>query len=93
MGIARITIPARQGDLTAIDVKALGGGWDNGPWLGWRHDSWISADPSQCQMLVIIRANVEAANAASVLDKLKGDTLCVADYSSGSPGSGLVRLP
>jgi hypothetical protein len=87
IGIARITVPARQGNVTAIDVSALGVGWDAGPWLGWRDDSRIEADPAQCHLLVVIRAAVEAANAASVLNKLKGEKICVADYTGGSLGS------
>jgi hypothetical protein len=81
VGIVQVTTPARAGDLAAVDIKTLGLGWDAGPWLGWRAGSWISADPAKCQLLVVIRATAEAANAAQVLQTLKGKDLCVADYT------------
>lgn len=81
VGIVRITLPAKSGDLTAIDGKTLGLGWDGGPFLGFRKASWVIASPDECQLLVIVRSPVEAANAAQVLERLKGETICVADYT------------
>lgn len=82
LGLVRIQIPDRQGELSAMSVKALGVGWDQGPFLGWRDASWILADPAQCQLVVIVRSGVEADNAAKVLGQLKGEGLCVADFSN-----------
>ena len=81
-GLAKITIPDRQGQLAAVSVKALGLGWDSGPFLGWRDSSWVIADPAQCQLVVIVRSGVEAENATRVLEQLKGEQVCVADFSN-----------
>ena len=81
LGIVRITLPDKAGDFAAIDAKTLGAGWDDGFFLGLRNASWVIASPEQCQLLVIVRSKVEAANAAQVLDRLKGEPICVADYT------------
>lgn len=84
LGALLVTVPDRQGDLAAYSVKGLGAGWQSGPWLGWRSDHWVSADPAKCQMLVVIRSAAEAENATKVLERLKGEDICVADYTSAS---------
>jgi hypothetical protein len=81
IGVVRVERPALSGWPRVSEVKALGAGWDGGPWLGWRSDSLIEADPSKCQLIVVIRAPVEAANAAEVLRSLKGMQPCVVDYT------------
>jgi hypothetical protein len=82
VGVVRVEAPARSGDFSAVGVESLGIGWDSGIFLGWRAGSWVSADPSKCQMLVIIRKSVEAEAAAGVLQSLGGTNACVADFSN-----------
>lgn len=82
LGVVRVTVPARAGDLSAVSVKTAGLGWQHGPWLGWRSDDWVEADPARCQLLVVIRSPAEARNAAAVLRALEGRA-CVADYTDG----------
>lgn len=81
LGIVRVTVPDRSGNLVAYSVKAAGAGWHAGPWLGWRSDNWVEADPSKCQLLVVIRSAAEARNAAEVLRALRGREACVVDYT------------
>lgn len=81
LGVVRVTVPDRSGDLVAFSVKTAGVGWQRGPWLGWRSDNWVEADPAKCQLLVVIRSPAEAGNAAEVLRALEGRSACVADYT------------
>lgn len=84
VGVVRVILPERTGDLSAVEVAGLGLGWDKGPWLGWRAGNWVTADPAKCQMLVVIRSPAQARNAADVLAKLGGEGVCVADYTRSS---------
>jgi hypothetical protein len=81
VGLVRVVMPDRKGDLAAIDVAGLGVGWDQGPWLGWRAGNWVSADPAKCQLLIVIRSPAQADHAAKMLAELKGQDLCVADFT------------
>lgn len=81
VGVVRIEMPATAGRLAALDVKTLGGGWDGGPFLGWRSANWVVADPRDCQLAVIIRSGTAAEYAAKVLAQLKGANICVADFT------------
>jgi hypothetical protein len=81
LGMTRIRFPEIRGNISAIDVRSLGAGWQTGPFLGWNGSSMITADPGKCQLIIVIRSAVEAANAAKVLEQLKGENLCVADYT------------
>lgn len=81
VGVVRVVMPERKGDVTAIEVKALGIGWDSGPFIGWRAGSWITADPAKCQLLIIIRSPAQAENAAKVIQSLEGQEPCIADFT------------
>jgi hypothetical protein len=81
VGIVRISAPATRGRVAVSDVKALGIGTDGGPWLGWRASSWITADPRDCQLIVIIRSSAEAAGAAKILQSLEGANPCIVDFT------------
>lgn len=85
LGLVRVVVPERQGKLAAVDVKALGAGWDKGPFLGWQAGNWIVADPADCQLLVVIRSPAQAENAAKVLQSLRGQNACIADYTHSLP--------
>jgi hypothetical protein len=79
VGVVQVRTPSTAGDLHVAEVSGLGVGWDAGPWVGWRSGSWVTADPAKCQLLVIIRSPVQAANAAQVLQALKGSEPCMVD--------------
>ena len=81
LGIVKVVRPTTAGATSVTDVRALGIGWDKGVWLGWRAGSWIEADPSRCQIVIIIRSAAEAANAVSVLRAIEGTKPCVVDYT------------
>jgi hypothetical protein len=81
IGITRIVTVEKPGAMTAVDVKTLGLGWDNGPFLGWRSGNWVTADPAKCQLVVIVRSSIEVENAAKVLAALKGQNPCIADFT------------
>lgn len=82
VGVVRVRMPQVVGDLSSADVHGLGLGWDAGPWLGWRSGNWVIADPSKCQLLVVIRSPAQAANAVEVLQALKGKQLCMVNYTA-----------
>jgi hypothetical protein len=81
VGIVRVVQPDSRGKLSALSTKALGLGWDAGPYLGWKADEWVIADPADCQLLVIVRAAAEADNARRVIESLGGMNPCVIDHT------------
>jgi hypothetical protein len=81
-GATSVRIPRTQGNVSAVSVRALGMGWDGGPFLGWRSGSWITADPANCQLLVVIRSAVETANAVQIINALEGQNPCIVDYTN-----------
>ena len=81
VGIVRDVLPDARGTLAAVDVKARGAGWDQGPYLGWKAGNWVVADPSDCQLLIVIRSPAQAENAATVLQSLGGQKPCIVDYT------------
>ena len=81
IGITRVILPSTEGRLAAVEISTLGAGWDNGPFLGWKAGNWVIADPADCQLLIVIRSPAAAENAAKVLQALKGQQPCVADYT------------
>lgn len=76
VGVVKVEVPERQGELTAVSVKSLGLGWTKGPFLGWNSSSWVLADPASCQLLVVVRKTVEADSTARILQALKGENVC-----------------
>lgn len=84
VGIIRVQTPASTGTTSVTDVRAIGLGVDGGPWAGFRKASWIAANPRECQLVIIIRSNVEAASAAAVLRSLEGQNPCIIDYNRSS---------
>lgn len=78
IGAVRVDVPVTQGDVQAFRVRMLGlGAGRDGVMLGWQDGQWVIADPARCQMVVIIRSEAEAANAAQVLRQLEGQDICV----------------
>lgn len=79
-GITRIIVPERKGDLVALRRTSLGLGFGDATasaaWAGFDKSEWVIADPAKCQMLVVIRDDVEADNAARILETLKGENVC-----------------
>ena len=79
-GITRIIVPERKGDLVAIRRTGVGLGFGDATaragWVGFDRSEWVIADPTKCQMLVVIRDDVEADNAARILETLKGENVC-----------------
>jgi hypothetical protein len=84
VGIVRVEVPDTAGKLAAVDVRSLGIGWDNGPYLGWKAGNWVVADPANCQLLIVIRTPAQAQNAAKVIESLGGQNACIADYTQAS---------
>lgn len=81
VGITRIVTPATDAGLAAVQISTLGFGWDQGPFLGWHGGQLVYADPSQCQLVVIIREEIQAAHAAQILAALEGQDPCIADFT------------
>lgn len=80
VGITRVIVPERKGELAAVRRTGLGFGFGDAvgsaAWLGFDSSEWVIADPASCQLLVVIRNDAEAENAARILDSLKGENIC-----------------
>jgi hypothetical protein len=80
VGITRIVVPERKGNLVAFRRSSLGLGFGDATasavWAGFDSSEWVIADPAKCQLLVVIREDVEAENAARILESLKGENVC-----------------
>ena len=82
LGATAIRIPQTRGQVSAASVSTLGVGWDDGPFIGWRSGNWISADPANCQLLIVIRSAAETANAVQIINALEGQSPCIVDYTN-----------
>lgn len=80
LGFTKIVIPETQGETVAFKRTGVGLGFGSAvgsaAWLGFDQNEWVIADPAKCQLLVVIRSDVESANAALILEKLKGVDVC-----------------
>lgn len=89
VGVVRVRVPVVADGLFAVERSGVGLGWDSlpggGAYLGWSEGKWVIADPSKCQLLVIVRTNEQADNAKSILNKLEGESPCIVDQSPISP--------
>lgn len=81
VGAVRVAIPETLGDITAIDVATVGVGADTSVFVGWRHSQFVFANSDKCQLLIIVRSDVEAIHAAKLLNSVQGEHLCVANFS------------
>lgn len=82
IGLVRVQTPRTEGDLTAYKIQALGAGIGDGAIVGWQSKEVVSAAPDKCQLVIIIRSDVTAANARDVLSRIGDRKPCVADFSS-----------
>lgn len=85
LGVMRTKPVEKVGDIRAVDRRVLGLGWGAGGFVGWRRSEEVSADPAQCQLIVIIRSTVEAAQATRILAELGERPACIANFSGASP--------
>lgn len=80
IGVTRIVVPERKGDLIAFRRTGIGLGFGNAvgasAFLGFDQGEWVIADPAGCQMLVVIRSDADAASTLKVLEKLEGENVC-----------------
>lgn len=84
-GVLRVRVPIVADGLVAVERSGAGLGWDalpgGGAYLGWSEGKWVIADPSKCQLLVIVRTAEQVDNAKSILNKLEGKSPCIVDQS------------
>jgi hypothetical protein len=85
VGVVRVRVPVVADGLVAVERSGVGLGWDSlpggGAYLGWSEGKWVMADPSKCQLLVIVRTAAQADNAKLILNKLEGESPCIVDQS------------
>lgn len=85
LGVVRVEVPQTRGRVSAVRAQALGLGWgagaQAGPFAGWSSDDWITADPADCQMLIIIRSGAQAAHARALIQSLGGVNPCLVDQT------------
>lgn len=59
-GFVQVELPPATDGVLAVNRSGFGLGWDDSPgggvWLGYSASEWVIADPSDCQLLVIIRS-------------------------------------
>jgi hypothetical protein len=80
-GVTIIDPPAGGTDFTAYNIKTLGVGEGDGGFFGYQAREGIMAAPDKCHLAIIIRSDVETQNARQVLGMLKGEDVCVANFS------------
>lgn len=85
VGFVQVRNPPTIGNLSALQVKTLGLAWDQGPLFGWRDKQLVTADPRQCQLVIIIRRDAEMQNASKLIKELKGENVCLADFTGSPP--------
>lgn len=80
LGITRIVVPETKGKTIAFKRTGLGLGFGSvagaSAFLGFDQNEWVIADPTDCQLMIVIRSDVESANAALILEKLEGVDVC-----------------
>ncbi len=81
-GIVDVESVPVTGPLQAARVRTLGAGWDGSAFLGWRDEQWVKADPSTCQISIIVWSAQDAEHAVSMLKNLGDKTPCIADFSN-----------
>ena len=85
VGVVRVILPATRGNVSAVDVRSLGMGWDDGPYFGWWSRNSVSADPGQCQLLVVIRSPAQAEHAEKIIKAMEGQHPCLVDFTAAQP--------
>ncbi|WP_299328344.1 hypothetical protein [Parasphingopyxis sp.] len=80
-GFTRVTLPERQGELQAVEIENLGIAVGPGLRIGWLHDRTITADPADCQLLIIVDGQAEIEHARSILATMEGVEPCLVDLS------------
>ncbi len=81
VGAVKVRLPATSGHIQAVDVKTLGAGWQSGPFVGWNASNLVTADPAECQLLIVVRSGAEAKNAKEIISSLEGQNPCIVDYT------------
>jgi len=85
VGVTRVIISDRQGELVAFKRTGIGLGYGSAvgdsAWIGFDRGDWIIADPRDCQLVIIVRSDVEVGNATQILETLKGEDICYANQS------------
>jgi hypothetical protein len=81
IGLTKLRFPEIIGNTKAVDVRTLGAGWQSGPFFGWNASNLITANPADCQLIIIVRSSVEAQSAAKIVTALEGKNPCIIDYS------------
>lgn len=80
IGVTRIVVPERKGEVIAFRRTGVGVGFGNAvgssAFLGFDQGEWVLADPAACQMLVVIRSDAETETTLKILEKLEGENIC-----------------
>lgn len=81
LGFVRLAEFPTVGDVRALEISTIGGGWGGAPFLGWQRGRYVFARPGACQLLIVVRSGVEADHVRSIAQSLEGQKPCIADFS------------
>ena len=82
LGIVKVRSVKKIGVLSASSIQVLGAGWSEGhAFAGWSKEERVESRPEDCQILIIIRSNVQVSNVKSIIQNFGGLNPCIADYT------------
>ena len=82
LGLVSVRVPEAHTGMTAVEAKNFGASFAEGVNLGWSSQSLVTADPAGCQIMIIVKSAAQIANVQQIAKGLKGEKLCLADFSS-----------
>lgn len=77
IGVVRVVTHPGVGQVRQISVRTLGLGWDGAAFLGWRKADYVRANPTDCQLLIVVRRAADMKSVTQILEAMKGEKPCV----------------
>ena len=81
-GLVSVRVPEGQKGMTAVEAENIGVTMVDGINFGWSSNSLVVADPSSCQIMIIIKSSSQITNVREIAKGLKGEKLCLADFEA-----------
>lgn len=80
VGAMAIELPEAEAGGHATSLRSVGVGISRGFHIGYRSEDRIELPLGECRLLLIVRSREEAEWAGRLIDRLKGEDLCMADF-------------
>lgn len=82
LGLVSVRVPKTHQGMTAVEAKNVGASFADGVNFGWSSQSLVTADPAGCQIMIIVKSAAQLANVQEIVNGLKGEKLCLADFNT-----------